>query len=944
MKNWIQSTFLLSTLSLFISPLYAYVGPVLPGQSQWCITARIGSSLDIIESKLCAVDIGMLDIEVSLLQETLCSKIELIQDNDLIAESKLDLTNIIIDELKLCMPIGIMGTTTISAPGIYCVGINFTGSITIDASDVELNVNNHTINGFIEITSSQSNITLYDGTIESAGDTDAIKADTGGSNVVIQNITAKNGIVGINFDQVTSGLIQGCTLTQNSTGMQLYVSQKIVIEDTVAECNRYAGFDIINSATNSFSDCKALTTGDGNSNVLDNNVFGFVATSGSENIFERCIANATQALSTTDYNSVVAGIALRGTESCSKIIECEAANSTTNANGVTVPYGILLQKTVNEELMLTASTVLSGKTRSVSWSPDGKFFAAAEFSTPNRLFVFNFDRVRSIVTEQAVTTINSDALAALDWSPAYDYIAVADSTANDIVIFKFERTNNTLTLVCRADVKPGNPVAIEWRLDGRYLAVVDTVGTALLVYEFDSVKETLSLVATDATLGTPVSVGWRADGNYLVVADSGDNIVIVFLFESATNTLVQQASTSIPSNPVAVDWSPDGKFIAVGDTVDNEIFICEFDSLANTITIIATADRKPTDVQSVVWSPDSRFVAVPDNPAGSPPFGSTILVYEFNRGSDTLLLSTRIEHNVPDGPLEADWNPDGQHILLADDQGPNINLYIYQVMTFPSKNVVTNNTVYCNSGGACPQGVGISGSSIANLIIQNTAYANPLMPFAGIGTNYEFVTNVFNQQFGQAPTLLQNISLNCDEPVCMQEDIALTLKQTLSKSCQLVEAGLPGLSSVIDSILTLSFGMPCNATPITAPTTITASGNYCLAQDISGSTPITIQASNVTLDLNNYVVSATAGNAINIAGGVDCIAIANGTLQETGLGQTLYVVNVGTNSSQITFENINFKGALQGLTFNGSTVGGLVKSCKFEQNQAGLAVFIHRTL
>ena len=81
--------------------------------------------------------------------------------------------------------------------------------------------------------------------------------------------------------------------------------------------------------------------------IYNNEVVGFSSENGYGNIFERCIANGTQALSTTDSSSIVAGFALLGSESCSKIIGCESANAITSSSGVTVPYGILLQGTLD---------------------------------------------------------------------------------------------------------------------------------------------------------------------------------------------------------------------------------------------------------------------------------------------------------------------------------------------------------------------------------------------------------------------------------------------------------------------------------------------------------------------------------------------------------------------------------------------------------------------
>ena len=93
---------------------------------------------------------------------------------------------------------------------------------------------------------------------------------------------------------------------------------------TTALSNTYAGFDLVTAQNNCFSDCKAIATGEG-IDQMKTQVFGFVSEYGYGNIFERCIANATQALSATDVQSIVAGFALRGTEQQSKIINSEAA-------------------------------------------------------------------------------------------------------------------------------------------------------------------------------------------------------------------------------------------------------------------------------------------------------------------------------------------------------------------------------------------------------------------------------------------------------------------------------------------------------------------------------------------------------------------------------------------------------------------------------------------
>ena len=100
-------------------------------------------------------------------------------------------------------------------------------------------------------------------------------------------------------------------------------------------------------------------------------------------------------------------------------------------------------------------------------------------------------------------------------------------------------------------------------------------------------------------------------------------------------------------------------------------------------------------------------------------------------------------------------------------------------------------------------GVGISGSSIANMIIGNTAYNNPpVSENFFVPSNYYFVTNVFNQAFGQGPTALQNISLNGNDPIITPVDVGLVVQQNQEKLCQTVST-LDNHTLLLQSIIEL---------------------------------------------------------------------------------------------------------------------------------------------
>src|SRR3990167_7098734 len=88
----------LSVFSLFFISVHAEVGPVIPGQSLWCINKSIAGTVDIIESKVCQIDSQLDVIE---------SKIDAIPSDasqlDVI-ESKIDVIDVTVDiiESKVC--------------------------------------------------------------------------------------------------------------------------------------------------------------------------------------------------------------------------------------------------------------------------------------------------------------------------------------------------------------------------------------------------------------------------------------------------------------------------------------------------------------------------------------------------------------------------------------------------------------------------------------------------------------------------------------------------------------------------------------------------------------------------------------------------------------------------------------------------------------------------
>jgi WD domain, G-beta repeat. len=414
-----------------------------------CDLTPVESQLDVIESKIDALHFSVSD--------NCCSTIDVI-------ESKIDI-------LTCPAPTPISTAQTISTSGSYILCNNISGTITIAASDVVLDLNNYKISNGIVVNGGLDQITMRNGVVE--GSTNGILVNGGSRNITIENITVKNASLGsgIKFTNVTDATIDGCTLTSNSTGFQLNNSHKISVNNTVANCNSHAGFDLISSTTNTFIDCKALSTGQGNTVQFNNEVAGFVSLNGYGNIFERCIANSTQALSTTDSNSLIAGFALRGNEGCSKIIECEAANSTSSPNGYTIPYGILLEGTISSVASITGALGTAGDVYSVNWSPDGQYVAVGgnglTGGSGNEFQILRFDRSSGALTfiTGALPNGSNGAVNSVNWSSDGQYVAVGGEGLNggsgdELQIFRFDRSSGALTSITGALSTAGDEIEL----------------------------------------------------------------------------------------------------------------------------------------------------------------------------------------------------------------------------------------------------------------------------------------------------------------------------------------------------------------------------------------------------------------------------------------------------------------------------------------------------
>jgi len=245
------------------------------------------------------------------------------------------------------------------------------------------------------------------------------------------------------------------------------------------------------------------------------------------------------------------------------------------------------------------------------------------------------------------------------------------------------------------------------------------------------------------------SVAWRPDGG--AIATVGEDVTLrVYTFTPGSLGL-PISDTSASSDLRTVGWSPDGKLLATGGQ-DRILRVYSFEN--STLTLKESSATLAGDINSLQWSGDGTFIAI-----GTEDSSDNVQLFKFDRSADNLVSQS--SSSAASGDVnEVRWTADGQ-LIAAGIESTSDPLAVYETLSFPQKNVIKSNTVYCNSGNACPGGIGISGSSIANLIIGNTAYSNPVpQNIEGGGpivfTNYAFVTNIFNELFIRSKRYTRN--------------------------------------------------------------------------------------------------------------------------------------------------------------------------------------------
>ena len=176
---------------------------------------------------------------------TLCNTVDTLGDRVAILEIEVAILNEVTGEIIRVCPE--TGTYTISEPGLYKLSRDITCCIVIDANNVELDLNSHTITGLtcdsvIQITDTRQNIEIKNGNLIGNGTNSGITTGTNSANIVIHDVNLSlfgpNGTpdrAGIFFTTGTNNSrIYDCLVRTSSRCIELQDSNNNIIENCIA--------------------------------------------------------------------------------------------------------------------------------------------------------------------------------------------------------------------------------------------------------------------------------------------------------------------------------------------------------------------------------------------------------------------------------------------------------------------------------------------------------------------------------------------------------------------------------------------------------------------------------------------------------------------------------------------------------------------------------------
>ncbi len=181
------------------------------------------------------------------------------------------------------------------------------------------------------------------------------------------------------------------------------------------------------------------------------------------------------------------------------------------------------------------NTTVSGITNSYggAWSPDGRFLAISNYSSPGKLQILSFNgREAPTLVGSAATTANN--VQGIGWSPDGRFISVSSDKAPGVIqIFAFNGSSTPTQVGGNISVSGAN-IEVPWSPDGKYIAVLQRTNSVLQVFKVNYLATnpnpqvlSNSIVFGNSALGSSYDLNARVLAGSQIVVDgllNDDNV------------------------------------------------------------------------------------------------------------------------------------------------------------------------------------------------------------------------------------------------------------------------------------------------------------------------------------------------------------------------------------------------------------------------------------
>jgi Tol biopolymer transport system component len=630
---------------------------------------------------------------------------------------------------------------TLTTSGNYQLGEDLLYTVSIAASPVALNLNNHKItiassSVHAVVINGATQINIMNGYLQGAGVSGGtgcgIQVNGPAAIVALRDMTVVGFGTGVSLlGTSTTNSVSSCSLDRiQCVSNDIGVYGNYTYATLVGECNALfstnAGFSLANSESVCLYDCATLKS-TGTATVV-----GFKSLQGTSNMFQRCVVKQTKTSSTTN-GDVACGFMLTGTEQKTKIVDC-IVNETDVVSSMTgVTFGICLMPVIQPTAdVLSTVTLWTNQASSASgcaWSPNNDYVAVAFSSTSSLVNIYSFNGSSLTLT---ASTVSACRAAGIAWSPDGKYLAIGAGTSVTPNVYVYAFNGQALTGAVSYTGAGGPVYSVSWSLNGKYLAYADSFSTGYVrTLSFDGSTLTQISSLTVSNSGTnQIYLSWAPDGSALAVSQQYTSQPLRVIPVNANGQMGTATTFATSVTWSGMKWSHSGRYFATCDGTGNVLRVYRWNSSDTTspITQVASIADSGGSFNAVTWSPDGNYIV-----ASTSIF--TIRLYQFS-GTSLTFVKASPALNAAINTLS--WTADGRYIAACSST--TASQYIILTAMYGPLNCLVGN---CRVGDTLASGMNMGRGFMAggtNLFINNVAANN--------GSNYSYgIPNVYSGRF-----------------------------------------------------------------------------------------------------------------------------------------------------------------------------------------------------